>query len=313
MRKNKLEEELNGEPLWGLPKRISDELVDSYRLKPIRWLGHWLFIIIMIGGFAGGAIFWGWCDGILSRNAIKVANTINGFAYDTNFGIGLLIGLFVWIFLCLPIYYCIIRIMPMPYKGTLFLVSQMSNSKENPDTLPKKPKLDLFNTPHSAEELINNYLNKVIGKSLLYLSPFILLVGFVTQAELTNFTILSPSGIYTSGFFSKNLASKRWRDAEAVKLGCNQTDDGSSLIYEVIWPDGKDKRLPTDTHINGEDWLTNLETVDAEISKGGAVFQRWVWLKRNPMHPKCLRGFYAGLSPNEQTRFNRLLRIGELD
>ena len=59
MRKNKLKEELNGEPLWGLPKRISDELVDSYRLKPIRWLGHWLFIIIMIGGFAGGAIFWG--------------------------------------------------------------------------------------------------------------------------------------------------------------------------------------------------------------------------------------------------------------
>ena len=313
MRKNKLKEELSGEPLWGLPKRISDELVDSYRLTPIRWLGNWLFMIVMCGGFAVGAWIWAVCEGILRQNAIEATQNIDGFAYDTNFGIGLLIGLFVWILLCIPICDCIIRIMPMPYKGTLFLVSQMSNSKENPDTLPKKPKLDLFNTPHSAEELINNYLNKVIGKSLLYLSPFILLVGFVTQAELTNFTILSPSGIYTSGFFSKNLASKRWRDAEAVKLGCNQTDDGSSLIYEVIWPDGKDKRLPTDTHINGEDWLTNLETVDAEISKGGAVFQRWVWLKRNPMHPKCLRGFYAGLSPNEQTRFNRLLRIGELD
>ena len=56
---NKLREQLGDETLWGLPKNISDELVDSYQSTLFRWLGFWLFMIVMVGGFAVGAIIWG--------------------------------------------------------------------------------------------------------------------------------------------------------------------------------------------------------------------------------------------------------------
>jgi len=310
---NKLKEELDGAPLWGLPNRLSDELVKTYDVTPVRWIGQWLFIIIMIGGFAGLLPLWIWCDKILTQNAIDAAASVDGFAYDTNFGIGLLIGLFIWIGVSAILSYCVVRITPMPYKGTLFLMSQMDRRNKSAGIIPKRPKLDLSVTPHSVAEMINNYVNSFIGKSLLYVSPFVILAGFITQAELTKFTITSPTGLHTSGLFSKTLTLDAWQDVETVKLGCNQTDDGASLVYDVIWPDGRSERLPIDTHINSKDWITNLESVDAEISKGDAIFERWKWLNRNALHPQCLRSFYEEQGEGSKTRIDRLLRIGELD
>ena len=313
MPKNKLKEELNGDPLWGLPKQISDELVDSYRLTPIRWLGHWLFMIVMCGGFAVGAWIWAICESILRQNAIETARNIDGFAYDTNFGIGLLIGLFVWIFLSGVIVSLITMFTPMPIKGALFLSTQSDVSENAPKMPLVGPLVENKGSLATASDLINDYSGRIVRKLGRKLAPFALLVIGISYAELSWFNIISSKGLHTSVPWSMSDKVHAWRDAEAVKLGCNQTDDGASLIYEVIWPDGKNKRLPTDTHINGQDWLTNVESVDAEFSEGDAIFERWTWLERNALHPKCLRSFYAEQGPDGKSRIDRLLRIGELD
>jgi len=310
---NKLREQLGNETLWGLPKQVSDELVESYNLTLVRWLGNWLFMIVMCGGFAIGAWIWALCESQLRKNATKVAQDIMGFAYDTNFGIGLLIGLFVWIYLSGVIVSFIVWLAPMPFKGALFLSSQ-SDVSENASKIPLiGSRVENKGMTATASDLINDYSKRVVRKLGLILSPFVILVTAISYAELGWFTILSPTGLHTSVPWSTNLKVHAWEDAQTVKLGCNQTDDGSSLIYEVTWPDGKDKRLPTDTHINGKDWLTNLEIVDAEVSKGDAMFKRWEWLGRNALHPKCLRSFYTEQGQNSKTRIDTLLRTGELE
>ena len=310
---NKLRKTLGDSTLWGLPKRASDELVDSYRLSPIRWIGHWLFMIVMCGGFAVGFWIWNLCEKILRQNALRYAQEIDGFAIDTNFGLGLLIGLFVWIFLSGVIVSLIILLVPMPIKGALFLAAQSDLSENTPKMPFVGSLLENKGERVTASELINDYSRRIIRKLGLILSPFIVLVTAVTYAELSWFNVIGANGLHTSVPWSTQVNMRTWQDVETVKLGCNQTDDGASLIYEVVWPDGKDKRLPTDTHVNENDWLTNLELVDAEISKGGANFERWVWLNRDALHPKCLRSFYLQGGEGSKDRIDGLLRIGELE
>ncbi len=310
---NKLREQLGDETLWGLPKRASDEIVDSYRFTLFRWVGNWLFMIVMCSGFAAGAYIWFLCENILRENAISYAQKIDGFAIDTNFGLGLLIGLFVWIFLSGVIVSLIILLVPMPIKGALFLSTQSDLFENTPKTPLVGSLIENKGERATATELINDYSRRMVRKLCLMLSPFIALVVAVTFAELSWFNVVGATGLHSSVPWSTQVNVRTWQDVEKVKLGCNQTDDGASLIYEVVWPDGKDKRLPTDTHINENDWLTNLEFVDAEISQGGASFERWVWLSRDALHPKCLRSFYLAGGESSKDRIDALLRIGELE
>lgn len=326
MRKNKLREELNGQPLWGLPAHISEELVNSYELTAIRKAGKWLFIICLFAVFVPIIMIWIFCEKILSQNAIEAANQIDGFAYHTNFGIGLLIGIFISIFMAGIIICLILRITPMPAKGSLFIAAHTTppnNSKEKkktPSAIPSPPNFPFVVTikdedlsTESASKLINGYSMKFVFKMGKILSPFIALATVITYLELGRFAILSPQGLHKSTLFSSDLNLKRWQDAERVKLGCNHTKNGAALIYEVIWRDGSDYRLPTRNHINGESWLTNLEAVDLEISKDGAEFVRWKWGVQTPLHRSCLRKFYAELGGGSKIRIDRLLRIGELE
>ena len=271
-------------------------------------------------------MIWIFCEKILSQNAIDAANKIGGFAYHTNFGIGLLIGGFISIFISGMITCLIFRVIPMPVKGALFIAAHPTppkdskKKKKTPSAIPAPPTFPFAGTiwdkdlsTESASKLINSYSMKFIFKMGEILSPFIALAAVITYLELGRFAILSPQGLHKSTLFSSDLDLKLWQDAERVKLGCNHTKNGAALIYDVIWPDGSNYRLPTNKHINGESWLTNLEAVDLEISNGAAEFVRWKWGVQTPLNPNCLRQYYDELGGGSKTRIDRLLRIGELD
>ncbi|MEP3654576.1 MAG: hypothetical protein ABJO36_06745 [Litorimonas sp.] len=312
-RKNRLREALGEDTLWDLPKSISEELVDAHSLPFVNWLGFLLFMFVMIGGFAVGAVIWGIAENLTEQNAIQAAASVDGFSIDVNFGIGLLIGLFVWIGLSGWIVALITKLVPMPVKGALFL-SQIEPEKVTPEMFQKKTSfMESKDRIKNASEFIDTYFSGTLIKSAKYLAPLSVIVIAVSYAELHSYSVMSETGHHKSGLFSNKMTVKKWVDAELVELGCNQTDDGGNLIYEVTWPDGKSKRLPIDTSINGKDWLTNLESVDTKISSAGATFERWSWNNRNPLHPKCLRGFYAELGPEGKSRIDSLLRIDELD
>jgi len=80
---------------------------------------------------------WGIAEKLTEQNAIQAAASVDGFSIDVNFGIGLLIGLFVWIGLSGWIVALITKLVPMPVKGALFL-SQIEPEKVTPEMFQKK-------------------------------------------------------------------------------------------------------------------------------------------------------------------------------
>ena len=309
---NKLKNELNGEPLWGLPKRISDELVDTHRLSFVRFLGFWMFMFYMVGGFAvGGWYLWPWLENQNNINAQQKAAEVGGLMYDVNFGIGLLIGLFVWIFTSSLLSILTIRLLPMPIKGALSL-SMLADTKvpTNNDVIAaqiiaENPRIE------TAGEFLNTWANSSIFKHLKFLLPAILLTAVVTYREIQTFSVYGVEGVTRSAFFAGEKF-RPWSEVKTVELGCNQTDDGGSFIYEVQFEDGKSLRIAEKTPVNKTHWLDNLEKIDAEISSGAAEFKRWKWLKRDPLHPKCLRGYYGELNDEDIKRFKKLLHVDSL-
>jgi hypothetical protein len=109
-----------------------------------------------------------------------------------------------------------------------------------------------------------------------------------------------------------------WSTAVSVGLGCNHREKwrrrGSArteIVYEVGFPDGTFVRLDDAMAMTGS-WLDGAEAIDQAIRGGGAVFTRWRWLSRTPLHPTCLQWLRSSLSAQDQARMWQLLRIGEL-
>lgn len=309
---NKLEKELNGKPLWGLPKRISDEIINSYELTIVRVLGPWLYIALMIGGFAvGGYLLWPWLEGQNNSNAIRKAAELGGLMYDVNFGIGLLIALFIWIMGALWLTIVIVRLSPMPIKGALSF-SMLADSKlpENNDKkcseiLKEHPRIE------TASELLNEWADTPIIKLGKFLIPVALFASAVSYREIHTFSVYGNEGFVRSAFFEgENF--RPWTDVKTVELGCNQTDDGGSLVYKIRFADGKSIRIEDGIPINNSRWLDNIEQIDTKIASGNAEFKRWSWMNRDPLHPKCLRGYYGEFNDADTKRFKKLLRIDTL-
>lgn len=303
----KLRKELNGDALWGLPYHISEELINAHEITLVRWVGHWLFMIIMCSGFAvGGFWIWPYLENLNNERAFTKATELNGLMFDVNFGFGLLIALFVWIFLTSAIAMFVVRIIPMPLKGTLFF-GQLSDKDESGHQQIAEL-MGRSDKPDSATELINRWTELNFPKVLKIFLPISVLTALITYHETQMYSVYSEAGYFRSGFFSKETRS--WHGVSSVELGCNQTDDGSSLVYKVNFPD-KSLRIEDGISINETYWLYNLEKIDKAIESTGAKFERWQWLNRNPLHPKCLRGFYGELGPDGKSRLDKLLRINE--
>jgi len=99
-----------------------------------------------------------------------------------------------------------------------------------------------------------------------------------------------------------------WRDAERVVLGCNQTDEGGSLVFRVVFKDGHSYRMFGDTYFI-DPMMDVLETIDTELSTANPTYARWSWLGRDPIHPQCLRSYAGRLGENDFARLVAFLRL----
>jgi hypothetical protein len=310
---NKLEKSLAGKPLWDLPKSISDEFIDSYNFTSTRWLGNWLYFAILLSGFYCGYKVWNFSEKETARRAQEAAIPIDGFAYDNMMGLGLSVGLFVWLVFAGVVLSLILRLTPMPRKGALFISAHADTGWHSKTSNPFGSPSHMSANSENARDLINQFLDRKIKKTTKFLSPFMFIAITLTILELNWYSITSPTGLHRNNPITNNMSFETWQDAHRVELGCNQIENDSNIIYEVIWADGKKKRLPIDTHFDGQNWLRNMEAIDASIKSGDAEFVRWEWRKRDPLHPQCLRSFYAKQDPDGKARIDRLLRIGQLE
>lgn len=298
--------------LEGLPREVINEIIRSTRLSFFSFLGNWLFMIVMLSDFVFGYIgIWLPLETLANSHAETFASTVDGFAATTNIGLGLVIGLFTWIVFSNVIVALVIRMAPMPVKAALYYSGRSEIEQDVPKFMKRWSEPDNFDRPVNASNAINSKLSPYIRKTTFLTLPFFLLAAIICEREARSFEIFAASGFYSARILSAGVEHLPWSTASSVELGCNNVEGHGSLIYNIGFQDGTDVYLPDETSLNGQSWFENLEAVDQTLRSTDAAFKRWTWMKRDPLHPTCLRGFYAELGPENKPRLDRLLRIGE--
>lgn len=311
MHKNNLQESLNDELLWGLPENISDSLIEAYGKSFVRFFGGWLYIASLIVGFAiGGFFLWPFLENLNESNAINAANSIDGLLYSVNFGFGLLVGLFVWILAAIVPVLLLIRVLPMPVKGALFFGVVEEEKHHGKNLKMSQNIMSSFSRPETAEEFINIWVTHKILKLGKFLAPLVFISAFISLWETQVYSVFTANSYERFTFFSGKQTTS-WTEAESVQLGCNTTEDGSTLIYDVTFKSGSSVRVGGIT-VGDTTWIDAIETIDNSISKGGAQFKRWEWLKRDPIHSNCLFHYNRILSPEHYSVFEKILRLETL-
>lgn len=315
-----LREQLNGEPLWGLPQNISDEIVNIHDAKGSNNLSAWLYIVTMCLGFAIG-VFWLWplLTRLNDENAIGKANELGAMLFHTNFGIGLFIGMFVWIVLSSSIIAWLTKATPMPLKSKIFwgnLSQANSNRIEHKWTKSVYQKsiqklMESNDRPENAGDLINKLSKSLSRKVLLFSFPMILVTAFITYKEIQNFSIYSETGYYKTGFFSEETRS--WDEAVSVQLGCNHVtgrNASDDIIYKVLFNDKVSKNIADAKPITGT-WSQHALKINSVLESKNISFERWSWRNRNPLHLSCLDAQAIKYSQDEVLNILSLLRAGE--
>lgn len=309
----------------GLPYELAEEIAEDNLGAPLSWFGASLFMLIMCSGFViGGFYLWPTLEAYDKRQALKVATSLDGISFYTNFGISLLIGLFAWIIATATCVSIIIRLAPKRAKATLYL----SAKNHFIGSTPRLFGLHKIWTNGTTIETAQDYINAIANRMCFWTGRVVLImIGlalFFFWRETSWNETFTEKAVVENTFWSNTRSSYLWSDAVQVELGCNFIEARrgrrssskaaeSVVIYKVKWEDGQKVSLHTENQINGKHWLDNFENIDAEIRSGNAKFERWVWLERNPLHPTCLNHYRSKLGPDLGPRFDNLLRVRELD
>ena len=301
--------------LWGLPVHISAELAPAWKINWLRRFGGWAAWLIMVGGFIVGWLYvWPYFDALNVHAAEAKAVQLNGLMYETNFGIAMLVWLFAWIIMSASLAGFLVLVLPMPLKGALFIGLMGDTGGEPFNKRALQGAVMEVGETATAGELLNAWAARYIGSSLKYALPLGVIGALIIAREVATFSVYSVEGYYRSPLLPWATETlTEWTDAERVQLGCNQTDKGGSVVYKIFFKNGKSVRIEDGVLIADTEWLDALEFIDKQLVTANASFERWQWLKRDPLHPKCVRGFYGMLGAEQGDRLMRLLRVGKFD
>ena len=298
---------------WGLRENVEREFTDQKISYWFVWGASWLTWIYMVCGFAiGGYYIWPFLEDKLDQKAIEHGLEITGLLYDTNFGIGLLLFIIVWIITAALLTGLTVFLAPAKLKHTLFWGALDDDGGKPYNKKALKIILENAKSFSSAKELIHSWCKQYIRYALIYIIPLTIIGLPLLYLDMNSYSIYTKEGIYRSYFLPwENDGLKPWNTADYVELGCNQTDDGPSIVYDITFNDGSSKRIEDGVAFTDYSWLESLEIIDQQLSEAGTEFQRWKWNDRDPLHPQCIRGYYGYLGAKKGDRLIQLLRVGE--
>ena len=125
-----------------------------------------------------------------------------------------------------------------------------------------------------------------------------------------DYRTVGPSGVTLHSWWSTETIP--WSAATKLELGCNSTKDDEDILYYVEFPNHRFD-LSDDGGFNfnrpemaPETALNAIEYIDALLPH--VPRQRWSWLDRNPMAPRCLSYWFA-VAGGDSQRILRLLRV----
>lgn len=304
----------HGFETWNVSETIKYDLRLGHKKVWIRTLAGWSAWIIMVSGFIVGWLWlWPISERISLGNAVESARLADGLLVHTNFGTGMIFILFTWIILSCILAILCLRLVPRKLKSGYFLgLYEDANLRPfNQKALEKI--LNSGRYYENSENFLKAWRAAYVSLTWKYAAPLLLIGIPLYISDLNANSFYSEKGIHISSVIPfKGDRFLRWENVEHVKLGCNQTSDGSSLIYETVFTNGKSIRIGNSQPLSDRSWLESMEIIDQQIEMAGAKFERWKWLSRDPMHPACLRGYYVQVGPDNSRRIQRLLRVGEL-
>jgi len=276
------------------------------------WLSSTFALAAMIAFLLSGLIFLiTWVTQQTWDNAANAARELDALAYFANGGLSLLPLIFGGIFasdgltLILPQFLSRDRRVAYALRAALSLLRDDRTHSYVQGRIRRI--VYEYGTGNEAEALLSWHYRRlrwsVLGLSLCA-AGLLMLPG-----DLNAHVLFTRDGIQDRGMFPPyHEKTILWSDASRVQLGCNQTRDSASIIYEVTFNDGSKYRL-SDTTRYRDDLLDVLEHIDREIETTSGSFERWEWLGRNPAHPECLRHWRRELGSEDFARFAQLLRL----
>ena len=297
----------------GVPQAVAEYAVS---LKPSGWVFQalsWIFILIMVLGFLGGAFLWGYFENILDQNAQAAATNASAVLYQHNFGIAGLLALFGWIFAAGVI------------TGQIQLLSDKLLSSAFVETIldPKnrlylslETYLDrLRSYEHEPREYMKRaclgWINYILWPTLILFA----LAGAVLERELHTYEYYTLEGYVGKPLFPwESDKVYHWSNASYVELGCNHVtgkNASDDIIYDVTFQNGNSLRPSNALPVTGT-WLDRIEQIDRVLASENKNFKRWSWLKRNPLHQSCMASYRKKWSSADYIRLEALLRVDEL-
>lgn len=302
----------------GVPRHVATYVAEQRPLR-IPVLGSLGFMIVMIGGFAVGALVWSVLEAILELNARADAEASGALLYHHNFGIGLLIALFGWIGASGVIVGAIPMLSRRLAAGQFY--ESIVGAASGGDNLSgraarwgaEKMMRELKDEPDPAR-----YIERAsfawVGPATAFAATALALAAFVTFRELNAYTLYFADHYEQQHTFLPARTVRSWSDATRVEVGCNHVTGKNASddpVYEVHFRDGGSTRVDSAFPASNS-WIDQVEIIDTALVRAGAQFEPWSWLGREAYHPQCLGAQSTWLGDEDYARFRRLIRAPEL-
>lgn len=295
----------------GVPAHVADYLTS---LDSGGWRASFLlaFVALMGAGFAvGGLLLWPALDRLTYQNAFSDAIMSHALSYDFNFGSSLVIALFGWIFLSGAIV------------GALFYLNERTRAASLMVSLlsAKRGPISRWSVYRmvdgvSADLDAPTYVKRMARNSNKVALGFAVVVGIISAyavvRDVNTHSVFTEAGYVRSPYFPwGSHALRPWSSAVKVELGCNHVtgrNRADDVIYRVTFRDGSSVQLAQAVPLAGP-WLDNLDRIDAHLRAANVAFERWRWMRRDPLHPECLSAYTSTMSPAASAQLLRLLRV----
>lgn len=289
-----------GVPAWFSEKVFADGLPWFWR-----YASQAIASVPAIVGFAGISVLLAVQSRIAWANAEAQCMASDCIGYSVNPGLAGLIILLSGLLLALPCVRLAHYLAPSRLRTAVILLSVFEGPRNGGHKIGQT-------SPNASFSDINAALRRYDATRARWAAGWLaaLLMGFaLIPRDLQPTSLIYADRVDFRGFVKVGHTTLDWTDVTTVQLGCNQTDSGSSIIYEVENAAGDRIRL-SGRYRYPEGRLAALEHVDAQVSAAGADFVRWSWLQRDPVHPECLQ-FWRGYFGEDFDRLAALLRLSD--
>lgn len=297
----------------GVPAAFHDAIIDA----PTGWLIAAGGVVLGLGMVAGAigatvAAFF-WLDGHVHAQAMALAQQTGATLIHVNVGIGPLLlmfgllGLMGWAGGNLSGRY---RVNGFPSSA-----ASMINKPPPPGFTRTATRWVLSGSVRRAAAKaasVEAFLLAMVGDqarrwgigAAVLLAPAVVL----TVLETNNYWVAGPSGIIEHRLLPP-FSSRTYDLASATALitGCNHTDKGEYLHYDLEFASGASFNLGNAKGVSGRS-APAVEQIDAKLERA-IHHQRWSHLDRDPVHPACLRYWGAQLGQFGQGRLAKMLRL----